>query len=453
MSPSASFRKLLTVSAILVAARVAGAALTFFTQVVLARWLGAEQLGIFVLAMSLGGVLAICCGLGFSAITPRFVSEYRMNNEPDLLLGFIHTSRRSLTVTSLIVVGATIAAVLLIPGLVRPELRLPLMIGACMAPAMGVLRLGGALANVWRRHYLAFLPDVLLRSVLLLGAVLLLVTLTPQATVSVVLAANFAIVVAVTALQGKLLWREELVPSGTRPRETHQRLWWRTGVSLVVVILISSLLIETDVLLLGPLLSPKDIAVFNVCFRLTAFIGFGIYSIHQIMAPDLSDAFARRDRPTAELAISRANAISFGAGLLALTAVAIFGKRVLNIVGPEFAQGQLSLILLAAAQVTAAAFGPAAQVLTVGNQQDRCVVALGSGLLALATLNVLLVPRYGLDGAGLAVLIATAFWSAWLWIAARQHVGFDASILAAVLPAPRSEGRPSEGEALSSGPQ
>jgi O-antigen/teichoic acid export membrane protein len=437
MTASASVRKLVRVSAVLVAARVAGAALTFLTQVVLARWLGAAQLGIFVLAMSLGGVLAICCGLGFSAITPRFVSQYRTDNQPELLLGFIRTSRRSLAVTSLVFVGGTIGALLLFPGLVRPELALPLTIGAAIAPALGVLRLTGSLANVSRRHYLAFLPDVLLRSILLLATVLLLTLLAPTATASLVLLVNFGIVVTVAALQMKLLWREEIVPSGTRPRETDQRLWWRTGLSLVVVILLSSLLVETDVLLLGSLLSPEDIAVFNVCFRLSAFIGFGIYSIHQIMAPDLSDAFARRDRPSAERVISRANLVGVSAGLVALAALAIFGKQVLALVGPEFAHGERSLLFLAAAQVTVAAFGPAAQLLTVGNQQDRCVLALGCGLVALACLNVILVPRYGVEGASFAVLLATVFWSTWLWLAARQHVGFDASILAPVLPVPR----------------
>jgi O-antigen/teichoic acid export membrane protein len=76
----ASLRNVLTVSAALVTARVAGAAVAFATQVVLARWLGAEQLGVFVLATSLGGVLAICCLVGFNAITSRFVSEYRVKD-------------------------------------------------------------------------------------------------------------------------------------------------------------------------------------------------------------------------------------------------------------------------------------------------------------------------------------------------------------------------------------
>jgi O-antigen/teichoic acid export membrane protein len=174
-----------------------------------------------------------------------------------------------------------------------------------------------------------------------------------------------------------------------------------------------------------------------MCFRLTAFVGFGIFAIYQIVAPDLSDAFARRDHASAQIAISRANLVCFAAGLIALAGVALFGEAILTRIGPEFARGRTSLLLLAAAQVVTAAFGPAAQLLTVGNQQNRCVVALSCGLVVLAVLNVILVPRHGVLGASLAVLIATSFWSSWLWVAARQHVGFDASILASVLPLPQ----------------
>jgi O-antigen/teichoic acid export membrane protein len=434
---ASSLWKLVTVSAVLVAARLAGAALNFVIQVMLARWLGAEELGIFVLATSLGSVLAICCGVGFSAITPRFVSQYQVNNQPELLLGFIHASRRALAMTSLVLAGGTIVAVLLIPGLVRPELALPLAIGAATAAPIGALRLTGALANVWRRHFLAFLPDLLLRPVLLIVAVFVMAATMTRVSASWVLWANLGVVVAAVVLQSGFLWREEIVPRGTRPLGTHARLWRRAGWPLVVTILLSNLLIETDVLLLGPLLAAEDVAVFNMCFRLTAFVGFGVYAIYQIVAPDLSDAFARRDRASAQLAISRVNVVCVGAGVLGLACVGIFGHRVLAMIGPEFARGWLSLILLAVVQLVTAAFGPTAQLLTVGNQQDRCVLALSCGLVVLAGLNVILVPRFGLEGASLAVVLATAFWSTWLWVAARQHVGFDASILASLLPLPR----------------
>ena len=437
MTSVASLRKVLTVSAALVTARVAGAAVAFATQVVLARWLGAEELGVFVLATSLGGVLAICCVVGFNAITSRFVSEYRIRDEPELLLGFIRASRRALAVNSIVLVGGTVAAVLLIPGLGRTELALPLALGAATAPPLGVMKLNGALANVWRRHFLSFLPDLLLRSALFLAAVLVMAASLSRASASLVLGVHLAIIVAVVAVQAWMLSPRALVPEGTHPADTHGRVWLQAGLPLVVVLLLSNFLVETDVLLLGPLLAPDDLAVFNMCFRLTAFVSFGIFAINQIVAPDLTDAFARGDRASAGVAIARANVAGVGVALLALVGVVMFGDDVLARIGPEFARGHTSMLLLAAAQVVVAALGPAAQLLTVGNQQNRCVLALGCGLVVLAGLNALLVPRLGMDGASVAVIIAVSFWSAWLWIAARQHVGFDASILAPVLPVPR----------------
>ena len=309
-----------------------------------------------------------------------------------------------------------------------------------MGPALGALRLGGALANVWRRHFLAFLPDLLWRPVMLVAAVSVMATAT-RLSASRVLLVNLACVLLVTTLQALLLWRDELVPRGTRPRETHARLWRQSGWPLVVMILLSNILIETDVLLLGPLLPRDDLAVFNMCFRLTAFVGFCVYAVYQIMTPDLSDAFARRDHASAQLAVSRANLVCVGVGVLGLIGLALFGKTILGMIGPEFTRGWHALLLLGMLQLVGATFGPAAQLLTVGNEQNRCVVALSCGLVVLAALNAILVPRFGLEGASFAVLIATAFWSAWLWLAARQHVGFDVSIFAPMLPVPRKSVR------------
>jgi O-antigen/teichoic acid export membrane protein len=434
---AASVKKLVTVGGVLVGARLVGAALNFLTQVLLARWMGAEELGSYVLATALGGVLAIACGVGFSAITARFVSQYRTDNQPELLLGFVHASRRTLATTSFVVVGSIVAAILLVPGLVPPPLALPLAIGAATGPALGAMRLGGALANVWRRHFLSFLPDLLWRPAMLVAAVSIIGAVT-RLSASAVLLANLACVLAVTTLQAMLLWRDELVPPGTRPRETDARVWRQAGWPLVVMILLSSILIETDVLLLGPLLPRDDLAVFNMCFRLTAFVGFFVYAVYQVVTPDLSDAFARRDRATAQLAVSRANLVCVGVGILGLVCLALFGKTILGMIGPKFAGGWRTLMLLGTLQLIGAAFGPAAQLLTVGNEQNRCVIALSCGLVVLAGLNAILVPRFGLEGASLAVLLATAFWSAWLWLAARRHMGFDVSIFAPVLPLPRS---------------
>src|SRR4029450_7464530 len=95
-------------------------------------------------------------------------------------------------------------------------------------------------------------------------------------------------------------------------------LWRQSGWPLVVMILLSNIQIETDVLLLGPLLPRDDLAVFNMCFRLTAFVGFFVYAVYQVVTPGLSEAFARRDRASTQVAVSRAILVCVGVGILGL---------------------------------------------------------------------------------------------------------------------------------------
>lgn len=59
---------MLQVSGRLVLARFFAAGLTLLLQIVLARWVGAEELGIYVIVTSLAAVLAIFATMGFDAL-------------------------------------------------------------------------------------------------------------------------------------------------------------------------------------------------------------------------------------------------------------------------------------------------------------------------------------------------------------------------------------------------
>src|SRR5918997_1631092 len=88
------FRRLIVRAVSVGAPRALGAALTFGAQVLLARWMGADQLGMYVLVFALCTVVALACGLGLPSAAPRFVAEALARKEPRLLCGFIIRSRQ-----------------------------------------------------------------------------------------------------------------------------------------------------------------------------------------------------------------------------------------------------------------------------------------------------------------------------------------------------------------------
>lgn len=57
--------------------RVLGFALSYLLNILLARWLGATEYGIYAYVMAWGHTLAILAGLGLPTMALRFIPEYR----------------------------------------------------------------------------------------------------------------------------------------------------------------------------------------------------------------------------------------------------------------------------------------------------------------------------------------------------------------------------------------
>ncbi len=439
MSLAASLaRRMLHVSGLLTVARVAAAGLTFVFQALLARWMGADGLGVYVLATSLASVLAIFATMGFGAVTSRFLAAYRAQGRDDLIAGFRQSSFRHLAAASSILVGAAAAAILLVPGLVSPELRQPLALGAVAAPVLGLIRVNGAYANVNRRFLLGFLPDILARPALQIALLLVLMLLGPLA--DPMSAVWIFLIAAGLAAVGQALAVRHLIPRPIADLPTFETaLWRRAGLPMAISVLLMTYLAEVDILILSLLVDEKAIAVFSICVRLIAFVGFAIYAVYQVMLPDLSEAWTMRDRPLIEAAVGRANIICVAGSFLAFAGAAALGSLVLGVFGPEFEAGYRSLLIVAAAQAFVAAMGPGAQVLMVAGEQNRCLAAYGAGLALIAGLNFWLAPILPTEGAAYAFAAGLCLSAALLWFFARQRLGLDVSVLAYFRKSPEPE--------------
>ncbi len=423
--------RLFTFSAMLVAARIAGAGLTFLTQIMIARWLGADTLGTYAIAMSFAGVLTIFAVTGFPSIAMRYLSAYRVEGRDDLIAGFLKASRRQLLIGACALIALTWAALALFGGTMAGDLRLSLAIGAVMTLFMGALMLNGGIANAYRRPFLGFLPDTILRPVLVIVAFsALIAALGHEVTAATLMGVNLALIAGAAAVQIVLMRRRGVAVSGTERTVESRSEWQRAALPMILLVLFTNYFADVDVLILGMLMPPEDVAVFNICFRFTAFIGFALKAIYQIVLPDLAEAHVREDRSGVTRAIGRANLIAVGMAVAATLTLALVGHHVLAIVGPEFVPGYGLLIVLGLSQVATAALGPNVQLMTVTGHQMRAVPAFVAGFAILVVLNLVLVPPFGLIGAGWAMVSAVMCWSVWLAVSARRLTGYEITLLA-----------------------
>src|SRR6187455_2668762 len=106
--------------------RVVSAALAYFSQILLARWMGGSDYGIYVYVWTWVLLLGSMMDFGISASAQKIIPEYRASGEQALLRGFLSGSRwLTFAVSTLVSLGLAGIVKLLSPW-IDPATELPL---------------------------------------------------------------------------------------------------------------------------------------------------------------------------------------------------------------------------------------------------------------------------------------------------------------------------------------
>lgn len=427
-------KKLLGAISTIMLARLAGAILGFTAQVVLARFLGAEGLANYFIALSLASVLAIIFCLGIPSITTATLSRLRAQGAINEAIAFVTNTRRLVTyVTGTFIVVGFVAIVLFFGH--DTNLRDTLLLGLSCVPATVLLCLNGTTANAFSSFKTAYLPDLLVRPALaLLASGLIAASFLPSSVLTVLTIQAIGLSIAAVAQHtavGKIMQTElhDNAPSQTAPTGDKSEMpWLKNALPMIPTALFMGLFADVQILISGLFLTASDLAVFGICLKLVFLFGFVIQLTHQVFLPGMASAhgagqFERRDAD-----IGHANTIATIASLAALMGCAVLGDQILRIFFPDIGGGAIVLSLLALSQLIRALMGPTIQILTLTGFEKQTINVSAGALLLLAILNVTLIPMYGIIGACFAVLLAYGVWSIWLAIVAHRKTTITTAI-------------------------
>lgn len=419
-------------SGFIFACRVGGAVLALVTQWVLARWLGAEDLGSYLFAYSWMIIVARLSGLGLNSGAARFIGEGLALDDRAQIRGFVGFSGRTVLAVSTAAAVIGISGTLVARGGPGDD-PWPLIIAFASVPVMalsGVFQ-GVAIAYSWFRA--AFLPNVVLRPALFLAVVSVLWLMGRSVGVTVVMLLQLgslvlALLLLVAAVGGPL--RRSLAGAASR---TEVSLWTKAGLALLVVSLFRDYLPELSIIVAGMYLSPDEIAIFSIAFKVAALISFVLFAVDSFTIPQVARSAAVDDRAGMESFAQRATRLTVLGSLAALVGFWIWGRWVLGLFGPEFVEGYALLLMLSVAQVIRASVGPVLPLLTVGGHERESLKVFAVSLVLVGPFVVLLAPAWGAEGVGAAVAAVIVISSLALNHRVRHLMGVRPSILSALV--------------------
>jgi O-antigen/teichoic acid export membrane protein len=259
--------------------RIGSALLALVSQVLLARWMGSFEFGIYIYVWTWVLMIGALSDVGLSSAARRFIPEYTELKNFDRLRGFLSGSRWLAfgMATTIGVVGA-LGVNLLAPWLDQFAV-IPLYLACLAIAAYGLVQVQAGIAQSYDWPNLALMPFYIWRQLmitLLMGAAWLFGAPTDAVTAMIIaVVTTWAVTIAQLALLSRRL--HEKVPDGRKIYEP--RVWFATSLPIFVVEGFYLLLTYVDIITLEHFRSPHDVAIYYAGARLLAIVAFVYFAI------------------------------------------------------------------------------------------------------------------------------------------------------------------------------
>jgi O-antigen/teichoic acid export membrane protein len=406
-------------SGLTLAGAVANAVFGFLLVVVVTRGLGADRSGVFFEAIALFSIVSVVGGLGAGDGVVRMLARYRA-------VGRTADLRRILAaaLVPVLVVGPVLGVAMfaLAPrlsdlfvhgeshaGALVPYIRV-------LAPFVGLSALSVTLLAA-TRGFGTMVPFVVvdnlgkpaLRPVLALAAILLGLGATGLA-LSWALPIAAGLAVAAVAVIRSLERAERLDPPGhPRARGEVAGEFWRFAFPRGVAAALAIGLSWIDTLLVGGLRGVRDAGVYAATTRYIVVGTVMIQAVQLAVAPVLGALFGRGERDRAQTVYRAATQWLVLGGWPIYLTLAVFGPVLLRAFGREFVAGQTALVVLSLAALVVTAAGPSQTALLMAGKSGWTLINATFSLGINVVLNLVLIPRLGIDGAALAWMASLVF--------------------------------------------
>ena len=403
--------------------RVFSAALAYASQILLARWMGGSEYGVYVYVWTWVLLLGSLMDFGISASAQKIIPEYRACGEQALLRGFLSGSRWMTFAASSLISLLLAGLVKLLSPSIEANTVVPLYLGCFTLPAFVVANTqdGIARSHDWMR--LGLMPQFVVRQTLIIGLIAGAIALGFHLGATAAMLTSAAAVWI--AMAGQMMVLNRRLGGHIEPgaKAYDFRGWLAVSLPILLVESFYLLLSYTDVLVLRQFRSSEEVGIYFAVVKTLALVSFIHYAMAATTAHRFAEYHAQGDKARLSAYVAHSISWTFWPSLAATLVLLAMGKPLLWLFGPQFVIGYDIMFIAAIGLVVRAAIGPVERLLNMLGHQHICALAYALAFVMNGVLCVVLVPRFGGHGAAAALSISLAFETVLLFWIVRQRLG------------------------------
>lgn len=408
-------------AALALSMQIAGAALSLLVSFLLAKLIGAADLGLYFLCVTSTEIFSTVSRLGLENAALKFISIAHNSAEPATVatvyrrcVGIAALSAAAMILPVWVILScAPIGTsqhdefVSLLPFLMIA--LIPVTILAVQTESFKAIGRPGAAV---------FAQTVLPQSIILLLSVSL--AWNGIATIHSILA-SYACAFLVAVLLAFLRWTIS-IKNVWQKANFSTALLLRTSLPILIVMSLNLVMAWTDTIVLGMLSTTDQVGIYGIALRISATAAFVLIAIGSVVAPQFAALHASGKHAELDVLVRRS---SFWTLVITSPLVLIFlafPAQILGFFGEQFVGGAWSLRLLALSQLVNVSTGQVTSLLIMTGHEKL----LRNNMMFSAALNlvgnVLMVPLFGSLGSAMSTAFAISVMKIISWWIVRQKL-------------------------------
>ena len=408
--------------------RVASAAILYLSQIVLARWMGAFEYGVYVSVWTWVLILGGVSHLGLATTVMRLVPAYRAQGRLGELAGLLAAGRWVALIGGTIVAGLGATGLWWLGDRLDSQYLMPAYLALVCVPLFALAELQDGIGRGSAMLAVGLVPPYVLRPLLVLVAMLGAFAAGLPMTATTAAAAAIGATWGASLVQLILIRRRFEPELAAAPRRYDLAVWLRLSLPMLVVMASEIALQNTDLLVVARYLPAGDVAVYFAASKTMSLVLFVHYAVGSAVASRFAALAAAGDAEQLQRFVRDAVAWTFWPSLIGAMLILALGRPLLWLFGPQFTDGYGIMFILVVGFLARASVGPADFLLNMLGEQKLCAIVLAATAVLNVGLALLLVPRLGLAGAALATTTALVSGAVLNTLVARHRLGIEVSV-------------------------
>jgi O-antigen/teichoic acid export membrane protein len=281
------------------------------------------------------------------------------------------------------------------------------------------------------RVALGAMPEQLIQPAVLVGLLSMAYLFWRQRlTAPLAMGLNVGAAAVAFAVGAVLLYRTLPLPVKEAAPVYRDMAWARSALPLVFLAGAGVLFAQADTLILGAIKGAQAVGVYSVAHKGAELVTFALVVQNAAFASTAASLYAARDFERLQRLVTRLTRWTLLTCLpLAIGMIGFGYWFLLYCYGPQFTQARTALAILSFGQLVSVGMGSVGVLLVMTGHERDCATGIAAGAVANILLNLLLVPRWGTEGAAVAYAGSMILWNVLMAVLLYRKVGLHSTPL------------------------